>query len=384
MLFNSYAFIFAFLPIVGIGYFWLARRATNLALVWLLLSSMLFYGWWSWSYLGLIVASFVANYLFAIFLAQHRSLILLSFGVGLNLAVLGWFKYANFTADNLNVLFDLGINLAPIVLPLAISFHTFQQIAYLVDVKRGVEPEPNLLRYGLFVCFFPQLLAGPIVHHHEMLPQLKGWRQALRHEDLAVGVTIFLIGLAKKTLIADRMAAYASPMFDAAATGLPISLLDAWAGVLAYTLQIYFDFSGYSDMAIGLARMFGIRLPMNFNSPYKAASIIEFWRRWHITLSRFLRDYLYVPLGGNRHGGGAPICQSDGCHAAGRVVARRQLDLRGLGRAAWLISCSQSWLASFERGLAGSGAVLAVAGDGVAVDLSVCDARLGVFSCRQF
>ncbi|NES81878.1 MAG: MBOAT family protein, partial [Moorea sp. SIO2B7] len=190
-----------------------------------------------------------------------------------------------------------------IILPLAISFFTFQQIAYLVDAYRGETKEYNFLSYCLFVSFFPQLIAGPIVHHKEVMSQFAD-KSIYRFdpEDMAVGVTIFSMGLFKKVLIADSIAAYATPVFDAAAGGVSIMFLDAWVGALAYTLQLYFDFSGYSDMAIGVARMFGIKLPINFNSPYKAVNISDFWRRWHITLSNFLRDYLYIPLGGNRKG----------------------------------------------------------------------------------
>jgi D-alanyl-lipoteichoic acid acyltransferase DltB (MBOAT superfamily) len=190
-----------------------------------------------------------------------------------------------------------------VILPLGISFITFQKIAYLVDAYQGKTREYNFLHFCLFVTFFPQLIAGPIVHHREVMPQFNEPRiYRFSYENLAVGVTIFALGLFKKVMIADNIALHATPVFDAAAQGTPLSLLEAWSGALAYTLQLYFDFSGYSDMAIGLGRMFGIRLPVNFYSPYKAANIIDFWRRWHITLSRFLRDYLYIPLGGNRKG----------------------------------------------------------------------------------
>lgn len=225
------------------------------------------------------------------------------FGVVSNLALLCYYKYANFFVDNLNILAGTSVQLETIVLPLAISFFTFQQIAYLVDTWRGYTREYGFLHYALFVTFFPQLVAGPIVHHKEMLPQfLRDTLYRLRSINLAVGITIFTIGLFKKAVIADGIALYANPVFDASAAGAPLTLFEAWGGALSYTFQIYFDFSGYSDMAIGVARMFGVRLPLNFNSPYKATSIVHFWRRWHITLSRFLRDYVYISLGGNRKG----------------------------------------------------------------------------------
>jgi len=229
--------------------------------------------------------------------------LVLAFGIAANLALLGYFKYANFFVDNFNHLTGSDFHLEHIVLPLAISFFTFQQIAYLVDAWRGETREYNFLHYCLFVTFFPQLIAGPIVHHREMLPQFaRDLVYRFNHEHLAIGVSIFTLGLFKKVMLADNIAAYATPVFNAAEAGTALTFFEAWSGTLAYTLQLYFDFSGYSDMAIGLARMFGILLPLNFFSPYKARNIIEFWRRWHITLSRFLRDYLYIPLGGNRKG----------------------------------------------------------------------------------
>jgi len=234
---------------------------------------------------------------------QFYRRVFLTIGVATNLACLGYFKYANFFVDNFNAFTDSNYNFEHIVLPLAISFFTFQQIAYLVDTYNGETREYNFLHYCLFVVFFPQLIAGPIVHHKEMLPQFaRSETYRLRSAHLAVGITILAIGLFKKVVLADGIAVYATPVFDAAEQGVNITFFEAWGATLAYTFQLYFDFSGYSDMAIGLARMFGVRLPLNFNSPYKATSIIDFWRRWHITLSRFLRDYLYFPLGGSRRG----------------------------------------------------------------------------------
>lgn len=311
MLFNSYEFILAFLPLCLAVFFFIASRfGHEPAIGWLVLASLFFYGWWNPVYLLLIVASMGFNYGIGRLLCNGydgrsgitRRLMLI-IGVVFNLVLLGYFKYANFFVDNLNLLADSSFNLEHIVLPLAISFFTFQQITYLVDSYQGETHEYKLLHYGLFVTFFPQLIAGPIVHHREMMPQFMQ-RENLRPQmqNLVVGLTIFSFGLFKKVVLADGVAQYASPVFAAAEAGEALSFFVAWGGALAYTMQLYFDFSGYSDMAIGIARMFGVRLPLNFHSPYKAANIIEFWRRWHMTLSRFLRDYVYIPLGGNRKG----------------------------------------------------------------------------------
>jgi D-alanyl-lipoteichoic acid acyltransferase DltB (MBOAT superfamily) len=306
MLFNSYAFIFAFLPVSLLIYHALRRGGRGReAIVALTLLSLFFYGWWNPIYVLLLVPLTLANFALARLIGSDGrrpacAQALLVLGVAGNLAVLGWFKYANFFADNLGALTGLELHMARIVLPLGISFFTFQKIAFLVDVYRGKVERLDFVDFSLFVSFFPQLIAGPIVHHSEVLPQFR--RPALPPAYVETGVTIFVIGLAKKVLLADTAALYASPGFAAAASGAQVDLLAAWSSALAYTAQLYFDFSGYSDMAIGAALLFGIRLPLNFASPYKAASIIEFWRRWHMTLSRFLRDYLYVPLGGNRHG----------------------------------------------------------------------------------
>ena len=311
MLFNSYFFIFIFLPITLIGFYWIGGRGHHrVALSWLVGASLFFYGWWNPAYLGLILFSMFFNYAAGINLSlennkqySSRAKLILVIGIVVNLGLLGYFKYANFFVDSINEIFNSNWNLEKIILPLAISFFTFQQIAYLVDAYRGLTREYNFLHYCLFVTFFPQLIAGPIVHHSEMLPQFAR-EKVYRPEVLnfAVGVTIFIIGLLKKVVIADNFAIYATPVFNAADAGEQITFLTAWTGTFAYTMQLYFDFSGYSDMAIGLARMFGITLPLNFNSPYQAVNIIDFWRRWHITLSRFLRDYLYIPLGGSRQG----------------------------------------------------------------------------------
>jgi D-alanyl-lipoteichoic acid acyltransferase DltB (MBOAT superfamily) len=306
VLFNSYIFIFLFLPVTLIGFFMMGKRQHyRAAIAWLVLCSLFFYGWWNPAYLGLISVSIVFNYWMGRVLSGEgtRRKIVLVAGVAVNLGLLGYFKYANFFVDTLNLAAGTDFHLATIVLPLAISFFTFQQIAYLVDAWGRETQEHNFLHYCLFVTFFPQLIAGPIVHHREMLPQfVRETIYRFSQRDFIIGFTIFSLGLFKKVVLADGVSVFANPVFGAAEAGVPLSLVEAWGGALAYTLQVYFDFSAYSDMAIGLARMIGIRLPLNFHSPLKAVNLVEFWHRWHITLSRFLRDYLYIPLGGNRKG----------------------------------------------------------------------------------
>ena len=310
MLFNSYEFILVFLPVCLLVFYWLGRTDREIALIWLVLASLFFYGWWNPAYLILIISSMVINFTIGKILSLNQSLayqkrknIILLLGLGFNLGLLGYYKYSGFFVENINFLSGGEINITDIALPLAISFFTFQQVAYLVDASRGITSEYRFSHYALFVTFFPQLIAGPIVHHKEILPQFMK-SDAIKPilENLVIGLTIFFIGLFKKAVLADGVAPYANPVFNAAAAGETLTFFQAWGGALAYTVQLYFDFSGYSDMAIGGARLFGIRLPLNFHSPYKATSIIEFWRRWHMTLSRFLRDYLYIPLGGSRCG----------------------------------------------------------------------------------
>ena len=306
MLFNSHAFLFGFLP-VALFVFHALRRAgcERGAFAALTLLSLVFYGWWDARYVALLVGLVLADFVVARRLAALRgrrprtARAWLAAGVAVNLAALGYFKYANFLVDNVNALLGLELFVARVVLPIGLSFYTFQKIAFLVDVHRGLVDRVDLLDYALFVSFFPQLVAGPIVHHSEVMGQFRD-RPAVAAEGVALGLTVFALGLAKKVLLADTAALYASPGFAAAAAGVPLDLVGAWGATLAYTAQIYFDFSGYSDMAIGAALLFGVRLPVNFASPYRATSIVEFWRRWHITLSRFLRDYLYIPLGGSR------------------------------------------------------------------------------------
>ncbi len=304
MLFNSYLFVFAFLPVVLLGFHLIGKRGhLRIAICWLIIASLFFYGWWNPAYLVLILASIIFNYAVRVFLGRNPSKYILAFGITVNLVLLGYFKYANFFVDNFNVITGVNIHLEKIILPLAISFFTFQQITYLVDVYRGLAKEYGFLHYCLFVSFFPQLIAGPIVHYKEMLPQFANdTLYRLKASNLSVGISIFILGLFKKVVFADNIAIHSNSVFKAAENGIALTFFEAWGGATAYTFQLYFDFSGYSDMAIGLARMFGIILPVNFYSPYKANSILEFWRRWHITLSRFLLDYLYIPLGGNRRG----------------------------------------------------------------------------------
>lgn len=309
MLFNSYIFLCLFLPITLIGFFLFGKRGlNNLAILWLVVASFVFYSWWNIAYLWLLLWSIVFNYVFGVILSRYHDKEkngkwLLAIGVTANLGLLAYYKYSYFFLSEINSAVGAGWNLTPVLLPLAISFFTFQQIAYLVDAHRGETYEYSFLHYCLFVTFFPQLIAGPIVHHKEMLPQF-ATRKIFRfnYEQLSIGLTIFTIGLFKKVVLADGVARYATPVFEAVERGVSLTIFEAWGGAVAYTLQLYFDFSGYSDMAIGLASMIGVRLPLNFYSPYKATNIIDFWRRWHMTLSRFLRDYLYIPLGGNRYG----------------------------------------------------------------------------------
>ncbi len=278
-------------------------------MVWLIFSSLFFYAWWKPVYLILLLGSIAFNFLLGSLLSGKQtprapqSVFWLTIGIAVNLVVLGYFKYSSFFVTNFNHLTNSNFHFNKIILPLAISFFTFQQIAYLVDAYRGRTKTYSLLQYCLFVTFFPQLIAGPIVHHSEMFPQFnKPGLLSINWSNTSIGVTIFAIGLFKKVVMADGLSTYATPVFSAAEQGVVIHFFEGWTSALSYTFQLYFDFSGYSDMAIGIAKMFNIELPQNFKSPYKSKNIIEFWRRWHITLSRFLKHYLYIPLGGNRKG----------------------------------------------------------------------------------
>nr|WP_321266210.1 MBOAT family O-acyltransferase [uncultured Sulfurimonas sp.] len=305
MLFNSYEFIFAFLPLTFLIYFFLLHKRLLVgAKGFLVFASLFFYSWWNIAYLPLILISMLFNFVVGNSLNSNFNKIrlhkksLLTFGIIANLSLLGYFKYADFFISNINSVVDANLTMLNLALPLAISFFTFQQIAYLVDSFRQETAEYDFLNYALFVTFFPQLIAGPIVHHKEMMPQFASrWNLVKNYKNIALGLFIFSIGLFKKVVIADTFAVWATNGFDNAVT---LNLFEAWATSLSYTFQLYFDFSGYTDMAIGAALLFNIKLPINFNSPYKAKDIQDFWKRWHITLSRFLRDYIYIPLGGNR------------------------------------------------------------------------------------
>jgi alginate O-acetyltransferase complex protein AlgI len=305
MLFNSPLFLFAFLPVFLVVYFALGSYGwLSLATFWLLLASLFFYGFDDPVRLtAIILASISFNYLIGRRLITHQSKPLLAVGLTGNLLLLGYFKYVNFFVQTVTDATGWQPDVAHVALPIGISFYTFTQIAFLVDAYRKEAKEYQPIRYGVFVTFFPHLIAGPIIHHKEIMPQFDGPSvYRLQPDKLALGLFWFATGLFKKAVFADNVGAYANQVFDAAASGKSLAMGDAWIGTIAYALQLYFDFSGYSDMAIGLALMIGIVFPINFNSPYQAVSLIDFWRRWNMTLSRFLRDYLYIPLGGNRRG----------------------------------------------------------------------------------
>ena len=307
MLFNSIEFIFLFLPITFFAYFYLLRTAAaHFAKYFLIGASLFFYAWWNVAYLPIILFSMLFNYTIGTLLDKPHPYLhskrktLLIFGIVANVALLGYFKYTDFLIDNINTLFHTSVPLLHLALPLAISFFTFQQIAYLVDSYRGETGRYGFSDYALFVTFFPQLIAGPIVHHAEMMPQFASKRNRVKnYKNIVLGLFLFSIGLFKKTILADTLAGIADVGFDTAPS---LDFKEAWATSLAYTFQLYFDFSGYTDMAIGAALLFNIKLPVNFDAPYKALDIQDFWRRWHITLSRFLKTYVYIPLGGNRKG----------------------------------------------------------------------------------
>ncbi len=301
MLFNSYEFILLYLPLTLLGYFQLAKRyGASAAKNFLVLASLVFYSYWDISNLPLLLVSAAVNYCVARLLSVKRSGLVLAAGVAFDLAFLAYFKYTDFILTNINTLCGTALPLQNIVLPLGISFFTFTQTAYLVDVYRGETKGYSGSDYLLFVTLFPHLIAGPILYHKDMIPQFsKAENYRLDYKNLMYGITWFTVGLFKKVIIADKLAVFANEVFEAPAG---LAMLDAWGGSLAYTLQLYFDFSGYSEMAIGLGLLFNFQLPINFNLPYRACSIIDFWRRWHMTLSAFLKNYLYIPLGGNRNG----------------------------------------------------------------------------------
>lgn len=310
MLFNSLPFIFGFFPIVILGFYLLGRWSHSLAKLWLASASLFFYGWWNASFVALLVGSVVFNYCAGYLISreiksgrQNRGRIIVIAAITTDILLLAYYKYAGFLANTIRELSSLSPTLGHILLPLGISFFTFTQIAFLADAYQNKGREFNFIHYLLFVTYFPHLIAGPILHHSQMMPQFGDPKTyKFNWTNFSVGLTIFIIGLVKKVLLADTFATFATPVFSGVQHGMHPTMLEAWVGALGYTLQLYFDFSGYSDMAIGLSLFFNVKLPLNFNSPYKSVDIIEFWRRWHMTLSRFLRDYLYIPLGGNRKG----------------------------------------------------------------------------------
>src|SRR3954467_8051783 len=368
MLFSSYAFLFQFLPAVTLSYA-IARRVSPRCGIWALaFASLIFYGAWKPVYLLVLLASIGGNFWLGLRMEDaSRRRRIGTLGVVLNLALLAYFKYTDFIFDSLGALTGTPLPFVNVVLPLGISFFTFQQIAYLVDVMRGAKVERDLVSYTLFVSFFPHLIAGPLVHHAEMIPQFKRARTSRSAVLAARGLAMFAAGLFKKVVIADNLAQFVTPVFAHLDAGGGVSTQWAWLSTLAYTFQIYFDFSGCSDMALGRALMFGIRLPVNFRSPYKATSIIEFWRRWHITLSRFLRDYLYIPLGGNRlggqrryanlmvtmllgglwHGAGWNFCIWGGLHGLYLCVNHLWRGWHGEPKRAGLIAKAAGWIITF-------------------------------------
>ena len=303
MLFNSYEFIFVFLPISFFVYFYLnSKRLTTASKGWLIFTSLFFYSWWNIMYLPLILISILFNYVITNTMMEYEESkkkyfskkSLLQIGLFFNIGLLVYFKYMDFFISNTNSLINTDIELLHLALPLAISFFTLQQIAFLIDSYEGLVKEKNFLNYTIFVTFFPQLIAGPIVHHKEMMPQFASIKNKVKnYHNIALGLFIFAIGLFKKVVIADSFAVWATKGFDVAPT---LNMIEAWITSLSYTFQLYFDFSGYMDMAIGAALLFNIRLPQNFNSPYKATGMIDFWKRWHITLTNFITTYIYTPI----------------------------------------------------------------------------------------
>ncbi len=367
MLFNSSEYLLVLLPISFAAYFLLIRfRLPNLANASLIGVSLFFYAWWKPGDLGLLLGSVAINFLLGRHLSRHGSTCdrsarrTLAAGVGFNLILLGYYKYAGFGVETINRLFATQLPDPGVAIPLAISFFTFTQIAYLVDSYRGHAREYSLANYLLFVTFFPHLIAGPILHHTEMMPQFESRRNlAVRSSNVASGLLLISMGLFKKVVIADTFSVWATAGFDQASA---LSFFEAWISSLSYTFQLYFDFSGYTDIALGSALLFNIRLPINFNSPYKARNIQDFWRRWHITLSRFLRDYLYIPLGGNKrstarvlanlmitfvlgglwHGASWMFVIWGALHGAA-MIAHRAWSQLGIGLPRWL-----AWLLTFN------------------------------------
>ena len=308
MLFNSFAFLLVFLPLALLAHWAVERYQPHYRLLLLTLLSFVFYGYWDWRFVPLLALSVLINWLVAQSFLKTRlagaeqGWIIIG-AIATNLFVLGLFKYSGFLVDAANTLGGLTLVRPEIALPLGISFFTFHHVMYLTDLRAGLAPAYGLNRYALYIGFFPQVLAGPLVRWSELMHQLdqppfrEGWE-----ERTARAILLLTLGLSKKVLIGDPLSEYVNPVFAAALEGRAISVLEAWQAVLSFSFQIYFDFSGYTDMALGIALLFGIMLPQNFNAPYRATSLQDFWRRWHMTLSRFLRDYLYIRLGGSRGG----------------------------------------------------------------------------------
>jgi alginate O-acetyltransferase complex protein AlgI len=374
MLFNSLEFLFGFLPLTVFGYLAALHLSAGAARWWLVLASLFFYGWWDPANLPLLLFSMTFNFAFGLVIARERTggrlraaTVVTTIGIVSNLLLLGYFKYAAFLAS---IFTGASYQPSTHTIPLGISFFTFTQIAYLADTLAGKARERDPMSYVLFVTWFPHLIAGPLLHHREMMDQFRAsLRDSVRSAMIASGATLFAFGLFKKVVLADSVGAYiadtnAASAFVKAANGIDVGLFEAWTAALAYTCQIYFDFSGYSDMALGLSALFGIKLPVNFNSPYKATNISDFWRRWHITLARFLREYVYIPLGGNRrrhffnlfltmviggiwHGAGWTFVAWGAWHGIALVTHRAWRKLRGENRAPTRAGRFAGWAITF-------------------------------------
>ena len=302
MLFNSYQFIFIFLPIALFGYYFVNLKKPEYSYLCVLIFSVLFYGLWNFQFLFLIFVSIIINFLFGLLLSKNKSKFYLFTGILFQILILGYFKYKNFFLENLNLLNNFSYQIEYIILPLGISFFTFKHILYLIESFNNYPKKKySFLSYATYITFFPHLIAGPLSRPKEIIPQLIK-NSPMTFYNLNIGLTIFFIGLFKKIILADTFAIYSEDPFNAVENGYQISFIESWLAMICFSFQIYFDFSGYTDMAIGLAKIFNISFPVNFYSPYKSQSIIEFWKKWHMTLSRFLKECIYIPLGGNRRG----------------------------------------------------------------------------------
>lgn len=302
MLFSSFEFIFLFLPVTISGYYLLGRKSLRAANIWLLVASIFFYAWWDVRFLPLLIASILMNFLTGLAIARFCfKKFFLIIGIVLNLGLLAFFKYTDFFIQTMNRAVGTDWNFLHLVLPLGISFYTFQALSYIIDVYLGkTNVEKSFLNLALYISLFPQLIAGPIVDHKMMIPQFSSEeRHRFNADNFSFGITLFAFGLFKKIVIADALSPTVADIFGRISS---LTMLDAWVGVISYTFQLYFDFSAYSEMAIGLGKMLNIDFPTNFDSPYQATSMIDFWRRWHITLGTWIRNYIYIPLGGNRKG----------------------------------------------------------------------------------